>query len=212
MNPKRWPNLLSGARIALMPAVLLAAIVGSRPWFVVLVAASLLTDALDGFLARKLNAFSDFGRKLDSAADYLTMMTGLAGIALLWPEIVRRELPWIIAGLAAFFGVIVFGFVRLGHPPCYHTWAAKIGVIGCALSMIPLLSGWSAVPFHVAVCLQILAAVEEVIISLLIPKHVGEMATVWHALRMRREERRKRSAVSDQRSASVSRKDRVAVE
>jgi phosphatidylglycerophosphate synthase len=212
MNPKRWPNLLSGARIALMPAVLLAAIVGSRPWFVVLVAASLLTDALDGFLARKLNAFSDFGRKLDSAADYLTMMTGLAGIALLWPEIVRRELPWIIAGLAAFFGVIVFGFVRLGHPPCYHTWAAKIGVIGCALSMIPLLSGWSAVPFHVAVCLQILAAVEEVIISLLIPKHVGEMATVWHAWRMRQEERRKRSAVSDQRSASVSRKDRVAVE
>ena len=194
MNPKRWPNLLSGMRIALMPAVLLAAIAGSRAWFVVLVAASLLTDALDGFLARKLNAFSDFGRKLDSAADYLTMITGLAGIALLWPEIVRRELPWIIAGLAAFFGVIVFGFVRLGHAPCYHTWAAKIGVIGCALSMIPLLSGWSAVPFHVMVGLQILAAVEEVIISLLIPAHVGEMATVWHAWRMRCETRERRIA------------------
>lgn len=194
MNPKRWPNLLSGARIALMPAVLLAAIAGSRPWFVVLVAASLLTDALDGFLARKLNAFSDFGRKLDSAADYLTMITGLAGIALLWPEIVRRELPWIIAGLSAFFGVIVFGFVRLGHAPCYHTWAAKLGVMGCALSMIPLLTGWSAVPFHVMVCLQILAAVEEVVISLLIPAHVGEMATVWHAWRMRRATREPRVA------------------
>src|SRR5687767_11523481 len=169
MNPKRWPNLLSGARIALMPAVLLAAMAGSKPWFVVLVAASLLTDALDGFLARKLNAFSDFGRKLDSAADYLTMMTGLAGIALLWPELVRRELPWIIAGLSAFFGVIVFGLIRLGRPPCYHTWATKVGVIGCALSMIPLLSGWSAVPFHVMISLQIVAAVEEVIISLLIP-------------------------------------------
>jgi phosphatidylglycerophosphate synthase len=189
MNPKVWPNLLSGARIALMPAVLLSAIAGSKPWFAVLIAASLLTDAFDGFLARKLNAFSDFGRKLDSATDYLTMMTGLAGIAILWPELVRRELPWIIAGLSAFFGVIVFGFVRLGHAPCYHTWAAKVGVIGCALSMIPLLSGWSAVPFHVMVSLQILAAVEEVIISLLIPKHVGEMATVWHAWRVRREKR-----------------------
>lgn len=186
MNPKIWPNLLSGARIALMPAVLLAAIGGSRHWFLILVAASLATDALDGFLARRLNAFSDFGRKLDSAADYLTMITGLAGIALLWPGIVRRELPWIVAGLSAFFGVIVFGFVRLGHPPCYHTWAAKFGVAGCALSMIPLLAGWSAVPFHVMVILQILAAVEEVIISLLIPRHVGEMATVWHALRLRR--------------------------
>ncbi|MGH7945578.1 MAG: CDP-alcohol phosphatidyltransferase family protein [Opitutaceae bacterium] len=187
MNPKLWPNLLSGARIALMPAVLLVAMAGSRRWFLILVAASLATDALDGFLARRLNAFSDFGRKLDSAADYLTMMTGLAGIALLWPDIVRRELPWIVAGLSAFFGVIVFGFVRLGHPPCYHTWAAKAGVAGCALSMIPLLTGWSAVPFHCMVTLQILAAVEEVIISLLIPRHAGEMATVWHALRLRRE-------------------------
>ena len=144
MNPKRWPNLLSGARIALMPAVLLAAIAGSQLWFLVLVGASLATDALDGFLARRLNAFSDFGRKLDSAADYLTMITGLAGIAILWPEIVRRELPWIATGLTAFFGLIVFGFVRLGHPLCYHTWAAKAGVAGCALSMIPLLTGWSA--------------------------------------------------------------------
>lgn len=187
MNPKLWPNVLSGLRIALMPAVLLSAMAGSKMWFLVLVAASLATDALDGFLARKLNAFSDFGRKLDSAADYLTMITGLAGIALLWPEIVRRELPWIVAGLAAFFGVIAFGFVRLGHAPCYHTWAAKVGVAGCALSMIPLLSGVSALPFHAMVVLQIFAAVEEVIITLLIPSHVGEMATVWHALRQRRE-------------------------
>jgi phosphatidylglycerophosphate synthase len=189
MNAKLWPNLLSGARIALMPAVLLAAMAGSRRGFLILVAASLATDALDGFLARRLNAFSDFGRKLDSAADYLTMMTGLAGIALLWPDIVHRELPWIVAGLTAFFGVIVFGFVRLGHPPCYHTWAAKVGVAGCALSMIPLLAGWSAVPFHAMVLLQIVAAVEEAIISLLVPRHVGEMATVWHALRLRRQNR-----------------------
>jgi len=189
MNPKLWPNLLSGARIALMPAVLLAAIAGSRLWFLILIGGSLVTDAMDGFLARRLNAFSEFGRKLDSAADYLTMITGLAGIALLWPEIVRREMPWIVAGLAAFFGVIVFGFVRLGHPPCYHTWAAKVGVAGCALSMIPLLTGWSAVPFHVMVVLQIFAAIEEVVISFLIPSHVGEMATVWHALRLRREKK-----------------------
>lgn len=189
MDPKLWPNLLSGTRIALMPAVLVSAVMGSKLWFLVLVAASLSTDALDGFLARRLNAFTDFGRKLDSAADYLTLMTGLAGIALLWPELVRRELPWIIAGLIAFFGVIVFGWVRLGRPPCYHTWGAKIGFVGGALSMIPLLSGWSALPFHVMVVLQILAGVEEVIITILIPSHEGPMATVWHALRLRRQNR-----------------------
>lgn len=187
MNPKALPNLLSGTRIALMPAVLTAAMAGSRPWFVALLAASLATDALDGFFARRFNAFTDFGRKLDSAADYLTMMVGLSGIALLWPEIVRREIGWVAAGLAAFFAVIVYGFIRLGRAPCYHTWLSKIGVMGCALAQIPLLAEWTAVPFHVSIVLLIVAGFEEMMIAMLIPAHVGEMATVWHALRVRRQ-------------------------
>jgi phosphatidylglycerophosphate synthase len=170
-----------------MPAVLTSAMAGSRRWFIVLLVASLATDALDGFLARRLNAFTELGRKLDSFADYLTMITGLAGIAMLWPEIVHRELPWVAAGLAAFFAVVIYGFVRLGRAPCYHTWASKIGAVACALSLIPLLAGKTAVPFHIVIVLQVLAGLEEMLIALLIPGHVGEMASVWHAWRLRRE-------------------------
>jgi phosphatidylglycerophosphate synthase len=187
VNRKLWPNLLSATRIALMPAVLTAALAQSRPWFVTLLVISLGTDALDGFLARRLNAYSEFGRKLDSLADYVTMITGLAGIAILWPLIVQRELPWIIAGLGAFFAVVVYGFVRLGRAPCYHTWAAKIGAVACAFSLVPLLAGWAVLPFHLAISWQIFAGLEEMTIALLIPSHVGEMATVWHAWRTRRE-------------------------
>lgn len=170
-----------------MPAVLMAAIAGSRRWFVVLLAASLATDVLDGFFARRFNAFTDFGRKLDSAADYLIMIAGLAGIALLWPDIVRRELVWVASGLAAFFAVIVYGFVRLGRAPCYHTWLSKIGVVGCAAAQIPLLMEWTATPFHIAIVVLIVAALEEMSIAVLVPSHVGEMASVWHAWRLRRE-------------------------
>lgn len=187
MNPKLWPNILSATRIVLMPAVLTSAIAGSRPWFIVLLTAALATDALDGFLARRLHAFTDFGRKLDSAADYLTMVTGIAGIALLWPEIMRRELPWVVSGLAAFFAVVVYGFVRLGRAPCYHTWASKVGVVACAFSLIPLLAEWTAGPFHAAIVFLILAGVEEMTIAVLVPSHTGEVASAWHAWRLRRE-------------------------
>ena len=170
-----------------MPAVLATAIAGGRSWFVGLLAVALVTDALDGFLARRLNAYSELGRKLDSVADYMTMFTGIAGIALLWPEIMRRELPWVAALLAAFFAVVVYGFVRLGRAPCYHTWASKVLAAACALSLVPLLAGWSAVPFHVVVGLQALAAVEGLAIAMLVPAHVGEMPTAWHAWRLRRE-------------------------
>lgn len=187
MNPKLWPNLLSATRVALMPAVLTTAIAGSRRWFVVLLVAALATDALDGFLARRLNAYSDLGRKLDSVADYLTMITGIAGIALLWPEIMRRELPWVGVGFAAFFAVVVHGLVRFGRAPCYHTWASKAGAVATAFSLVPLLAGWSAVPFHVVIGFQILVGLEELTIAILVPAHVGEMPSAWHAWRLRRE-------------------------
>ncbi len=189
MNRKLWPNLLSATRLALMPAVLAAALMGSRIAFTVLIAVSLLTDALDGFFARRFNAFTELGRKLDSAADYVTMVTGVAGIAVLWPAIMHRELPWVVAGLVAFFAVIVYSFLRLGHAPCYHTWASKTGAVACSLSLVPLLNDWSAVPFHGSIGFLIVTGMEEIAIALLVPTHVGEMPTVWHALRRRRAQR-----------------------
>ena len=183
------PNQLSALRIALMPAVLLTAVGGSRRWFVGLLIGALLTDALDGFLARRLHAESELGRKLDSWADYLTMITGIAGIAILWPAIMQRELAWVATGLVAFFAVVVYGFVRLGRAPCYHTWASKVFVVACGLSMIPLLAEWSATPFHVAMTLLVACGIEELAIALLVPRHTGEVPTLWHAWRLRREGR-----------------------
>lgn len=186
MHRRHWPNLISATRLALMPAVLGAAVARERELFVGLIAFSLLTDAVDGYLARRLGAESEFGRKLDSAADYVTLFTGTTGIALLWPEVVRRELPWILTGVAAFLAVIVLGLVRLGRAPCYHTWASKTGAILCPLTLIPLLNGGPAWPFHTVILFLILTGLEEVAILVVLPRHVGEMPTLWHAWRRRR--------------------------
>lgn len=180
-----WPNVLSGTRIALMPAVLMTALAGSRRWFLVLLITALLTDALDGYLARRLNAYTDLGRKLDSVADYLTMITGIAGIALLWPDIMHRELAWVASGLVAFFAVIVYGLVRLGRAPCYHTWASKILAVACAFSLVPLLAEWTPLPFRVVMALLVACGAEELMIALLVPWHEGEVPTAWHAWRLR---------------------------
>jgi phosphatidylglycerophosphate synthase len=187
VNPKLWPNLLSATRIGLMPAVLLSAVAGSRPWFIGLLATSLATDAMDGFLARRLNAYSEFGRKLDSVADYAVLLTGAAGIALLWPDDMKRELPWVISGLGAFFAVLIYGYARFGRPLGYHTIGAKVLGPLLALSMIPLLSGWAAWPFHLVIVLHVVSALEQLVIAVLIPSHSGEIASAWHAWRQRQD-------------------------
>lgn len=187
MNPKLWPNLISGTRIALMPVVLMMAVAGSRAWFAGLLAFALMTDALDGYLARRLNAFSDIGRTLDSLADYMMLLTGIAGIALLWPEMMRRELPWVVSGLGAFFAVLVYGYARFGKPLSYHTWATKALAFLLAVSLMPLLGDWSPWPFRAVIVLQIGSALEQLFIASIVPSHQAEMPTLWHAWRMRRE-------------------------
>ena len=186
MRRSHVPNIVTGIRIFLMPGVLAAAIAGEKAWFAGLFAVALVTDVLDGFLARKLNAFSQFGRKLDSIADYTALFVGLISVGLLWPDVVGREWPWFAAVMGSFFIAMIFSFVRLGRAPCYHTWLSKATVAGCVLALIPLLAGWTATPAHVVATLQVLVGVEEIAIALMIPWHVGEMPSAWHAWQLRK--------------------------
>jgi Phosphatidylglycerophosphate synthase len=66
------PNLLSCLRLGMIPVLLGIAWNGHPQLFLVLLVASLLTDLLDGFLARKLNQVSELGARLDRWADVIT--------------------------------------------------------------------------------------------------------------------------------------------
>lgn len=186
MRGSAWPNIFTVTRMVLMPVVLGLAMAGWRGWFAGLFLFALLTDFLDGYLARRLNAYSELGRRLDSFADYLALFTGLAGVSLLWPEIVQREWMWFAAVMGSFFAAMVFTTVRLGRAPCYHTWLSKATVAACVIACVPLFAGWTPVPAHIVATFQVIVALEEVVIALLIPWHVGEMPTAWHAWRLRR--------------------------
>src|SRR4029079_5423231 len=75
------PNTLTLLRILLVPVFAIAFVIPGEAArltaFVVFCIAG-LSDALDGFAARKLNAGTDFGRMLDPIADKI-----LVGVALM---------------------------------------------------------------------------------------------------------------------------------
>ena len=69
------PNILTLLRVAIIPIVVVLLITGeteaSRWWAFALFVASAVTDFFDGWLARKLDQQSDFGRLFDPIADKL---------------------------------------------------------------------------------------------------------------------------------------------
>jgi len=77
----RLPNILTVFRIALVPVFAIAFVLPgdtARLIAFAIFCVAGLSDALDGFAARKLNAGSDFGRMLDPIADKI-----LVGVALM---------------------------------------------------------------------------------------------------------------------------------
>ncbi len=84
------PNALTAARLG-MTALIIAALAAARPatdhWNPALIIATALfilaaaTDAADGYLARKWNAVSRFGRVADPFADKLLILSGFVMLA-----------------------------------------------------------------------------------------------------------------------------------
>ena len=108
------PNLLSVIRILLIPLALWGMIKEEYLFSFTLLIIAGITDALDGFLARKLNQFTPMGRVLDPLADkalfvsvFITMGFGLD----LFPD----WFSWMIVGRDV---LILMGFLSL-------VWAHK---------------------------------------------------------------------------------------
>ena len=69
------PNLITILRLVLLVPLIVSYYFDCMLYFYVLLGVVILTDFLDGFLARRLNQISDLGKLLDPIADGLILFT-----------------------------------------------------------------------------------------------------------------------------------------
>lgn len=152
--PSYLPNLLSSLRIALAPAMLGAAYSNSPAGFSILLVLALVSDAIDGPLARSAGTASVVGQRLDRWGDGLTTVAGAAGIGFLWLETVEREWAWM---LVAALGYLMIGLQRLIEPAGGRKppgWPAKFCGWVVPASLVPLLLDGVIAPFATAAILH----------------------------------------------------------
>lgn len=102
------PNRLTVLRVLLVPVFLVCFCVDAIPFHYLLsmiffVAAS-ITDAFDGYLARKHNMVTNFGKFLDPLADKILVMTALAcfveiGLMGIIPFVIIMAREFMVSGL-----------------------------------------------------------------------------------------------------------------
>ncbi len=123
------PNFLTILRLFMVPAFVIAIFQADpgRFWAAGIFILAALTDVLDGYLARKWNQITDFGKLADPAADKMMQLSALVCLFIL------NRLPgWILLVYAVKEFLQVAGSLRLLNIRkyvVYSKWSGKVATV-----------------------------------------------------------------------------------
>jgi CDP-diacylglycerol---glycerol-3-phosphate 3-phosphatidyltransferase len=148
-------NLLTAFRLVLVPVFLLVLFAGdghetaSRVTAFVIFATAVVTDHWDGYLARRYDLVTEFGKLADPIADKMLIGAALIGLSML------GDLPWWLTGIILFreIGVTVLrlAVIRHGVIPASRGGKLKtlVQAVAIGLFILPLTEPWNSVAWMV---------------------------------------------------------------
>lgn len=181
------PNMISSVRILMAPLLLYLAIEQQAVIYIGVLLFTVFTDALDGYLARKLNTVSELGARLDSWGDFIVYTTMAISAWLLWPDIISREKFYVIIIICSFTIPVLTGLLKFKKLTSYHTISVKIAVGITIFSYVLLFTGLLNWPVKLAAICCIYAGIEQILITLLSQKKkTVDVKSIWHVLKENR--------------------------
>ena len=168
---RQTPNLITSARILMVPLVLWLMMVGwdstlDRLLALVLLIIAASTDGIDGAIARKRNLITNLGKILDPIADKALLSGALIVLSI------QDAVPWwaTIVILVREFGITVFRLVVAKKRVIAASGGGKlktvIQIVGVCMAIAPfdfLGDGWgvlTSVVIYVAVALTIWTGIQ----------------------------------------------------
>ncbi|MBE9140047.1 CDP-alcohol phosphatidyltransferase family protein [Nodosilinea sp. LEGE 07088] len=158
----------------------------SSSGFVPVFVLAVLSDIFDGIIARRLNVVSSFLREADSRADLCLYLCVLASIWQVFPDVVGGfALP---LGITALAQGLQWGasLIKYGRLASYHSYSAKIWGLSLAVATIALFGfGYAGVTFWATLVIGTLHNLEEVAMTLILPRWTFDVVTIQKALQIR---------------------------
>jgi CDP-diacylglycerol--glycerol-3-phosphate 3-phosphatidyltransferase len=155
--------------------------------FSVVILVAFVSDYFDGVIARRVGVASAELRHFDSRADLVFYATAAWAVWRLHPEVVRSiAIPGsIVIGLDIIRHV--FDFAKFGKDAAYHAWSSKVWGLSLALALVLLMGFGIVQPFvAIAVTLGLIAQVEGLLISIVLPVWTHDVPTLARAARIRK--------------------------
>jgi cardiolipin synthase (CMP-forming) len=178
------PNAISMTRLAATPILLFSAITGSAGLFKWLLLACLLSDILDGLLARTFHWESPFGASLDSTADMLVALIAPYGVYVFQWGVLRPHWPPLAAMVGLNLIQMASAFWRYGRISSFHTLLIRIAAyVQGAFAMSLFLWGFQTWLFYLMVPVSLLAYGEELILVWMLPEWQANVGGLYRVLK-----------------------------
>jgi len=176
-------NGLTVYRIVAAPVLLLLIFTDHFDLFKWFLAASFLTDLIDGPLARLFKVTSIGGSRLDSLGDDLTVLAAIIGLIVYDAGFLKEELALILILLVLFVIQNALALIRYKKLTSFHTYLAKAAAIFQGVFL--LLTFFFADPiyllFYVTVAITALDLLEEIIMVAILPKWEADVKGIYWA-------------------------------
>jgi cardiolipin synthase len=184
------PTLLILFRLSLVPIILaLAYFIGETAKLAILVLMylGLLSDILDGIIARKQNISSEKLRRMDSQTDMIFWLSIGFSTWLLYPELISDNAIVIFAILAMEIACYVISLIKFKKETCTHAFLSKFWAITLVVAFTSLI-GFKhvGIPFAVATILGFLSYIDVILIILILPKWTHDIPSAYHAYLIRK--------------------------
>ena len=181
------PNFISGCRLAATSVLLWFALGGHRDGFTWLLLACLISDIVDGLIARTFRLESTFGAFLDSTADALVTVIGAVAIVVYQRDFVGSHAATLAVLIGLYIGENAAALLRYGRLSSFHTYLARVAAYAQGIFFVGLfLWGYTAWLFHAMVGVSVAAYGEEFVLLAILPQPTPDARGLYWVLKSRR--------------------------
>jgi CDP-diacylglycerol--glycerol-3-phosphate 3-phosphatidyltransferase len=180
------PNGISIARLCATPVLLASVLLGRIELFKWLLLACLLSDILDGLIARSFHLTTELGASLDSVADAVTMLIGILGVLVFQRSFVSAHYPAVLLVAVFYIAELIASLIRYGKLSSFHTLLDRIAAYMAGIFVMSLfLWGYRGWLFQMTVLVYLVSLSEEMALIYLHPEWRSDVGGIFRVLAKR---------------------------
>lgn len=179
-------------RILAVPLLIGLIWLGNRELFTWFLLFSYSTDAIDGYLARKLKITSARGSQLDSIGDQITLVVSLIGLLVFENDFIRTNYILILVAFVPYIFQMLIAFYKYGKATAFHTYLAKSSAVVQGIFILwTLFFGPVYWLFYLMVIIGVLETIEEILLIYMYDEWAKDVKGFYWALK---DERRSKTS------------------